>query len=110
MSEYNHEHDEDGNCIEPDGSQATVVYVQETPCWRFSAWDFIGIVLHTIGGVFSALSQGAAMMGRECIAIGAYSRQEKDWAEAKEAEDAERRQAAEELRALVEGPGPEESS
>lgn len=75
-------------------------YAPELPCWKFSIWDVAGIVTFTAAGVMDRLANGLGLMAREFQASANRSRQEHDLRMA----ESQRADAAEALRALVEGP------
>lgn len=97
MSTVPHEHDDEGNCIEPE----TGFYAIALPNWRFSLWDIAGIAATGVGGVFSVAGQALNLVARECSAMANWKRQEYDLQQA----EAQRHEVAETLRALVEGDG-----
>lgn len=101
MTEIPHEHDDEGNCIPPENG----FYAVGLPTWRFSPWDIVGITLTTAGGLFSVVGQGLNLAAREFAAAANYARQNYDLRQAAKAAEEQARSAAEELRALVEGPG-----
>lgn len=105
-----HEHDEDGNCIPPEG---VVLYSQELPNWRFSLWDVAGITLHTAGGLLAnigaVLGTGLGLLARECAAMANNSRQTYDLREAQRLNQAARQEmsrATEAILGLPEVPEP----
>ena len=75
------------------------------PNWRYSTWDILGISLTTVGGLFSVVGQGFNLLAQEFAAQANFSRQAKTLREAEAFEAAQRAAVAEELRALVDGPG-----
>lgn len=99
MSYEDHEHDEDGNCILPEGSVPTY----DLPSWRFSAWDVAGITATSAAGLFSVLGQGLNLLAREFAAMANWQRQNYDLREARRAYEAEQAAIANDLRALVDG-------
>lgn len=90
----NHEHDEDENCLNDDGS----IHVHEVvePNWEFSGWDVLGVVAHTLGGVGNMLGQGFTLLAREFYAAGQFSRQQR-------VEKSKRRSILEDIRELERG-------
>lgn len=96
-----HEHDDEGNCIPPQNG----FYATALPTWKFSGWDVAGIALSGIGGLFSVVGQGMNLLARECAAMANWTRQNYELEQAQREHDRERAEAAEALRALVEGDG-----
>lgn len=88
-----HDHDEDGNCIE--GTQ---------PSWRFSMWDIIGVSTFAAGNVLGAIGAGLGLLAQEFCAAANYSRQEKDLREAQRAYEAQQRAIGQDIAAIVHGP------
>lgn len=95
MSEVEHDHDDDGNCVVP---------VYAVPCWRFSLWDIAGIGIATLGGFFTVVGQGSQLLAREFSAAANYARQNADLREAQAQYEYHQQQMAENLRELLEGP------
>ena len=95
MTNASHEHDEDGNCIPPQG--------YSVPTWRFSAWDVAGIITTGVAGLFTVVGQAGNLLAREFAAMANWSRQNSELREAQAGLDAQRAAAAEELRRMVEG-------
>lgn len=93
-----HEHDEDGNCIEPE----QVVY--QLPTWRFSLWDVAGIVLTTVGGFFGVTNQGLNLLARELTAMANWNRQNYDLRQAQRQYAQHQQAMAADLARLVDGP------
>lgn len=101
-----HDHDEDGNCILPEG----VAYVQQQPSWKFSLWDMAGIGVATIGGFFGVVNQAANMVSQHCAAMANWTRANYDAEQLQAQHEAEveryeqhQLEMAEYLHALVEG-------
>lgn len=90
-----HEHDEDGNCIEVQGFIL--------PSWRFSMWDVAGIATTWVAGLFTVTGQAGNLLAREFSAAANYSRANADMREAHEIAERRKQEMAEELRTLVEG-------
>lgn len=97
----NHEHDEDENCLNDDGS----IHVHEMaePNWEFSGWDVLGVVAHTLGGVGNMLGQGLSLLAREFYAAGQFSRGHKAAMRAEAEHIARRRLIVEDIRSLERG-------
>ena len=93
-----HEHDEEGNCIIPDGA-----YEIGGPNWSFSLWDIIGILLSTIAGLFTVIASGLNMIAREFVARAAYGRDKKQVRIYNRRERMKRAEMSNNLRALVDG-------
>lgn len=91
----NHEHDDEDNCLNDDGS-VHVFEGPEDPNWEFSAWDIAGVLSHTLGGMASMASQGLQLLAREFYAAGQFSRKQR-------AEKSKRRSIIEDIRALERG-------
>lgn len=91
----NHEHDDDENCLNEDGS-IHFHEVDEDPNWEFSPWDLAGVFAHTMGGVMSMVSQGFTLLAREFYAAGQFSRGQR-------VEKLKRRSIVEDIRALERG-------
>lgn len=90
----NHEHDEDENCLNEDGS--IHVYGLPEPNWEFSGWDLLGVAAHTIGGMANMAGQGFQLLAREFYAAAQFSRQQR-------VEKAKRRSILEDIRELERG-------
>lgn len=90
----NHEHDEDENCLNEDGS--IHVYELPEPNWEFSGWDLAGVISHTLGGMANMAGQGFQLLAREFYAAAQFSRQQR-------AEKAKRRSIVEDIKALERG-------
>lgn len=98
MTEIPHEHDDEGNCIPPEG----VAFMQpQMPKWRWSWWDITGIAVATVGGIFSVLGQGCALVQRECAAMAEWTRENYDLAVQAAQEEYERGQMAEAYERMV---------
>lgn len=106
MSDTDHDHDSEGNCIPPQGG----FYDTSQPNWRFSFWDVAGISITTIGAVLgtighlgTVLHQGANMLARECQAAANFSRQTKELEEAQRLNERARQQMSAGLERMVWG-------
>lgn len=97
MSAQHHEHDEHGNCIEPDPPG----YIDGVPHWRLSAWDFIGIGFDTGSSLFGVVGGFLRAIAKEFYAMANYSRANYDARAELAAEDAARREMGEAYRQLV---------
>lgn len=88
-----HEHDEEGNCIIPEG--------YEPPAWQFDWWNIAGMVLTMGSGVGQVIGQGLNMMAQECWTHARWRKQQRDAAIEWEQEVAERQEMAEAYERLV---------
>lgn len=70
MSHFNieHEWDEDGAC--------NIAVTPEEPCWRWSNWDLVGILLNTVSNLFNSIAGGLNLLARECQASAEFQRAE----------------------------------
>lgn len=91
-----HDHDEDGNCIVPQG-------LMTLPEWRWSAWDVVGITATTVGGLFSVIGQGLNLIARECGAMANWSRSNRDIQAAQRAQEEARWEMSAAYKELVFG-------
>lgn len=77
----NHEHDEDGDCLDDEGNvfdwHATPPQ-PEQPNYEWSFWDLAGVTATTVGGVFMIFNQGLNLLAREFYAAGQWSRGQKE--------------------------------
>lgn len=92
----NHEHDEDENCLNDDGS--VHVFEEQDPNWEFSGWDVLGVAAHTLGGMAQMASQGLQLLAREFYAAGQFSRKQRE-------EKSKRRSIMDDIRELERGSG-----
>lgn len=88
-----HEHDDEGNCIIPEG--------YEPPAWQFDPWNIAGMVLTMASGVGQVAAQGLNMMAQECWTHARWRKQQREAAVAWEQELAERQEMAEAYERLV---------
>lgn len=110
MSDVDHDHDDEGNCIQPSSND---FYNVQQPCWRFSMWDIAAIGVSLTGAVVGgtlqnigmSIHQAAGMVSREFTAAANFQRQTFDLEEAHRLNEAARAQMAAGLRELVEGDG-----
>jgi hypothetical protein len=112
MSQIPHEHDDEGNCIPPEGAY---MVVQSEPVWKFSLWDVAGVGIALVGGLFSVTGQGFALMSTQCQAMANWKRQTWDIRAAEaarreqvEAYEAHQREMAAELARITGLDTPEE--
>jgi hypothetical protein len=110
MSDYeNHEHDEDGNCVFPE---------MTLPSVRFSGWNLAGIAASTVGGFFSALSQGLGLTAQQCWNHARWVDDRLEELRQWEIEEANRAEISEHIERLsgmdslwlADGPAPEDRS
>lgn len=90
-----HEHDDEGNCIVPEGS------AYEPPAWQFDWWNIAGMVLTMASGVHQVAAQGLNMMAQECWTHARWRKQRREEIERWEHEVAERQEMAEAYEKLV---------
>lgn len=104
MSDTDHDHDDQGNCLPPSNG----FYDVQQPCWRFSFWDIAavgvsmaGAIIGSIGNIGIIINQGTNMLAREFGAAANFQRQTKDLEEAQRLNEAARAKMAEGLRELT---------
>lgn len=90
-----HEHDEHGNCILPDGQ------AYEPPSWKFDPWNIAGMVLTMVSGFGQVIAQGTNMMAQECWTHARWRKEQREAEEAYLQEFAERQEMAEAYERLV---------
>ena len=107
MSNIDHDHDDEGNCIPPQGGG---LYDQTQPNWRFSFWDAaavgvttLGAIVGTIGHVGTVFHQGCNMLAREFGAAANFSRQTKELEEAQRLNERARQQMSNGLERMLRG-------
>lgn len=88
-----HEHDDEGNCIVPEG--------YEPPAWQFDPWNIAGMALTMVSGFAQAAGQALNMAAQECWTHARWRKQQREAAEAWEQEIAERQEMAEAYERLV---------
>lgn len=93
MSEQPHEHDDEGNCIEPEG--------YEPPSRRFDPWNIVGIALTTAAGLAHTAAQGLNLAAQECWTHARWREKQHDAAIEWEQQLAERQEMAEAYEKLV---------
>jgi hypothetical protein len=103
VSDIDHDHDDQGNCIPPNGYYDTSV-----PNWRFSLWDvaaigvsFVGSVAGSLGSIGINFHQATNMLAREFGAAAQFQRQTRELEEANRLNEAARAKMAEGLRELT---------
>lgn len=84
-----HDHDEDGNCILPEGQS------YEPPVWKFDWWNIAGMVLTMASGVGQVAAQGLNMMAQECWTHARWRKEQREREEEFLQEVAERQEMAE---------------
>ena len=103
MSEMPHEHDDEGNCLPPEGYQVQEhpLFPGGLPTWKWSPWDVAGVAATTTAGLFLTIGQGLNLLARECNAMANWTRRnydlEAEWA----AEQAAKAELAETYERLV---------
>lgn len=109
MSDIDHDHDDQGNCIPPQGDGGDS-YAQQQPNWRFSLWDiaaistsFVGSVAGSIGSIGINLNTAMNMLAREFGAAANFSRQTKELEEAQRLNERARRQMSAGLERMLRG-------
>jgi hypothetical protein len=102
VSNVEHDHDDEGNCILPE--EENPLYPNGLPTWRFSPWDIAGVLVITVGGLFTVIGQGSQLLAREFNAAANYARANAEYQEAKEAYEAHQRAMADDLRKIVGDP------
>lgn len=108
MSDTDHDHDEQGNCIPPQGGGDFYNITQ--PNWRFSFWDiaaigtsFVGSIAGSIGSIGINFNSAANMLAREFSAAANFSRQTKELEEAQRLNERARQQMSNGLERILRG-------